>query len=115
MSIAPQPTVFGFLNPTQNRKNRVARNLARLRCAISLALDWNGRIRLCSAIDGKRYGDQTVSELSSIGAPTYVWMVFGAIYGVFALAFAVGAGNLLAERARCASCQACWPPKRSST
>jgi hypothetical protein len=45
--------------------------------------------------DGYSYTDQTISELSAIGAPTGTfWMVGGVIYGVLAIGFAVGVWQL---------------------
>lgn len=41
--------------------------------------------------DGYSYRSQTISELSAIGAPTRgLWVVFGAVYGLLTLAFALG-------------------------
>ena len=41
--------------------------------------------------DGYSYSDQTISELSATGAPTRsFWMVFGTVYNVLEIAFAVG-------------------------
>jgi hypothetical protein len=53
---------------------------------------WIGMDVVASLLsDGYSYTDQTVSELSAIGTPTRpYWLVFGAIYGILALAFATG-------------------------
>ena len=41
--------------------------------------------------DGYSYADQTVSELSAVGAPTRTfWMAFGSTDGILAVAFAMG-------------------------
>lgn len=51
------------------------------------------------AYDGYSYRDQTISELSAIGAPTRTfWIVMGVFYGVLNFAFAFGVLALAGRR-----------------
>ena len=63
-----------------------------LACGIGFALLWVGMDIVASILyDGYSYTDQTVSELSAIGAPTRpLWMTFGVAWYVLVIAFAVG-------------------------
>lgn len=62
--------------------------------ALYIAMDVGASL----AYDGYSYRDQTISELSAIGAPTRTfWLVIGVLYQALAFAFAIGvlaiAGN----------------------
>jgi uncharacterized protein DUF998 len=63
-----------------------------LACGIGFALLWVGMDIVASFLyEGYSYADQTVSELSAIGAPTRsLWMAFGVVWNVLVIAFAVG-------------------------
>jgi Protein of unknown function (DUF998) len=63
-----------------------------LGCGIAFALLWIGMDIVASILyDGYSYADQTVSELSAIGAPTRpLWMAFGVVWNVLVIAFAIG-------------------------
>lgn len=63
-----------------------------LGCGIAYALLWVGLDIVASILyDGYSYTDQTVSELSAIGAPTRpLWMAFGVVWNVLVIAFAAG-------------------------
>ena len=63
-----------------------------LACGIAFAVLWVGMDVVASILyDGYSYSDQTVSELSAIGAPTRpLWMSFGVVWNVLVIAFAVG-------------------------
>jgi hypothetical protein len=73
----------------------VARVSARqflLVCGMASALLWIGMDVVASILyDGYSYRDQTVSELSAIGAPTRpFWFAFGTVWSILVIAFAVG-------------------------
>ena len=76
-----------------------------LGCGVAFALLWVGTDIVASILyEGYSYTDQTVSELSAIGAPTRpLWMAFGVVWNVLVIAFAVGvwqsAGRTRALRA----------------
>jgi Protein of unknown function (DUF998) len=63
-----------------------------LGCGIAFALLWIGMDVVASIVyDGYSYRDQTVSELSAIGAPTRpFWIAFGSVWSALVIAFAVG-------------------------
>jgi hypothetical protein len=63
-----------------------------LGCGIAFALLWIGMDVVASIVyDGYSYRDQTVSELSAIGAPTRpFWFSFGSVWSVLVIAFGVG-------------------------
>jgi hypothetical protein len=63
-----------------------------LACGIAAFLLYISMDALAAALyAGYSYRDQTVSELSAIGAPTRsMWVPLGALYGVLMLAFAYG-------------------------
>jgi hypothetical protein len=65
---------------------------ALLGCGIAFPVLWVGMDIVASLLyDGYSYADQTVSELSAVGAPTRTfWMAFGSIDGILAVAFAMG-------------------------
>lgn len=49
--------------------------------------------------DGYSYADQTISELSAIGAPTRtMWIALGVVYQLLAFAFAIGALRMAGRR-----------------
>lgn len=53
------------------------------------------------AYDGYSYKDQTISELSAIGAPTRpLWLAMSVVYQVLAFAFAFGVLRVAGERRR---------------
>jgi hypothetical protein len=63
-----------------------------LACGLALSMLWVGMDVVASMLyDGYSYTDQTVSELSATGAPTRAfWFVFGTLWNVLVIAFAVG-------------------------
>ncbi len=65
------------------------------------------------AYDGYSYKDQTISELSAIGAPTRTfWLIMGVFYQVLAFGFASACSHLLAATARYASSAGCCSSRR---
>jgi len=63
-----------------------------LGCGVASAILWIGMDVVASLLyDGYSYKDQTVSELSAIGAPTRpFWFALGQVWTVLVIAFAVG-------------------------
>jgi hypothetical protein len=63
-----------------------------LGCGIAFALLWIGMDVVASIVyDGYSYRDQTVSELSAIGAPTRpFWFALGSVWSALVIAFGVG-------------------------
>ncbi|MCK9518983.1 MAG: DUF998 domain-containing protein [Dehalococcoidia bacterium] len=63
--------------------------------ALYIALDVTASL----AYDGYNYKDQTISELSAIGAPTRAyWLALSPVYQILAFAFAVGVLRVAGER-----------------
>lgn len=90
MSAIPQRTIFTHLHPPKNSR-LVGRKLL-LACGVVFPLLWVGMDVVASfRYDGYSYVDQTISELSAIGAPTRTfWLVGGVVYGILEIAFAIG-------------------------
>lgn len=65
---------------------------ALLACGIASSLLWVGMDVVASlAYDGYSYADQTVSELSAVGAPTRTfWLVSGSLWNFLVIALAAG-------------------------
>jgi len=63
-----------------------------LGCGIAFALLWIGMDVVASIIyEGYSYADQTVSELSAIGAPTRpFWFALGSVWSALVIAFGAG-------------------------
>ena len=87
MSTVAPPSV---LAPIQSHAVGSRRLL--LGCGVAFALLWVGMDIVASILyDGYSYRDQTVSELSAIGAPTRpFWFALGAVWSGLVIAFAVG-------------------------
>lgn len=65
--------------------------------ALYIAMD----VAASLAYDGYSYADQTISELSAIGAPTRsFWLVMGAFYQVLSFAFAFGVLAIAGDRSK---------------
>jgi hypothetical protein len=90
MSIASQRPVSEFLHAP--RISNAGWRKALLACGVAFPLLWIGMDGVASlSYDGYSYRDQTISELSAIGAPTRTfWMVFGTVWGLLVIAFAAG-------------------------
>ena len=63
-----------------------------LGCGVAFPVLWVGMDLVASVLyEGYSYRDQTVSELSAIGAPTRpFWFALGTVWSVLVIAFAVG-------------------------
>jgi uncharacterized protein DUF998 len=88
-AIAQRPIV------TDTRSPSVARVSARvilLGCGVASAILWIGMDIVASFLyDGYSYRDQTVSELSAVGAPTRAfWLAFGTVWSGLVVAFGMG-------------------------
>jgi hypothetical protein len=90
MSVAAKRSLFDHLPVVRITKSGLTRLL--LACGVAFPALWVGMDVVASLLyDGYSYRDQTVSELSAIGAPTRTfWLVFGALTGLLAIAFAAG-------------------------
>ena len=87
--IAQRPVVTDTLSPSITRFS--ARRIL-LGCGVASAVLWVGMDVVASILyEGYSYADQTVSELSAIGAPTRpFWFALGSVWSVLVIAFAVG-------------------------
>ena len=87
--VAQRPIVMDIRSPSMNRPR--ARKFL-LGCGIGFSMLWVGMDVVASIIyNGYNYWDQTVSELSAIGAPTRpFWFAIGSVWSVLVIAFAVG-------------------------
>lgn len=97
MSLIALRPVFGYLHIPKIiklgwRKVLLGWRRLLLLCGVAAPLLWVGMDVAASMLyDGYSYIDQTVSELSAIGAPTRsLWLVLGTVYNVLMIAFAVG-------------------------
>jgi hypothetical protein len=90
MSAGAQRPILGHLHTPDI--STLGWRKALLACGILFPALWVGMDVVASlAYDGYSYADQTVSELSAVGAPTRTfWMVFGSVDGILAIAFAMG-------------------------
>ena len=90
MSIGVQRPFSGLLHVSDIGK--LGWKKALLICGIASSLLWVGMdVAASLAYDGYSYADQTVSELSAVGAPTRsFWMVFGTFWNFLVIGFAVG-------------------------
>jgi hypothetical protein len=87
MSAIAQRPVFKAIQPPGIGSRQLL-----LGCGIAFAVLWVGIDVVASILyEGYSYADQTVSELSAIGAPTRpLWMAFGIVWNVLVIAFAAG-------------------------
>lgn len=90
MAIGAQRSISGYLHAPN--VSRLGWRKALLACGIAFPLLWVGMDLVASMLyGGYSYIDQTVSELSAVGAPTRTfWIVFGTVDSVLAIAFAAG-------------------------
>jgi hypothetical protein len=88
-AIAQRPDVMDTVSPSMTRFS--ARRIL-LGCGVAFAVLWIGMDVVASILyDGYSYRDQTVSELSAIGAPTRpFWFALGTVWSMLVIAFAVG-------------------------
>jgi len=86
--VADRPVFTGTLTS----RSRFSRRKLLLGCGIAFALLWIGMDVVASIVyDSYSYRDQTVSELSAIGAPTRpFWFAFGSVWSALVIAFGVG-------------------------
>ena len=82
----------GVVTGTLSSRTRSSWRQLLLGCGIAFALLWIGMDVVASIVyDGYSYRDQTVSELSAIGAPTRpFWFTFGSVWSALVIAFGVG-------------------------
>jgi hypothetical protein len=90
MSISAQPSVFGHLHAPNFSKLSWRRAL--LGCGVAATLLYFGMDLLAaSRYHGYSYTDQTVSELSAVGAPTRsLWIPLALLYSVLTIASGFG-------------------------
>jgi len=90
MGISAQRSVFGHLSAPNVSKLRWRRAL--LGCGVAAALLYFGMDLLAARrYDGYSYTDQTISELSAVGAPTRsLWIPLGFVYSVLTIACGLG-------------------------
>jgi hypothetical protein len=89
MSVAAQRIV---VSDSRAPRRRLDRRQLLLACGFAFSLSWIGLDVVASmSYDGYSYTEQTVSELSAIGAPTRpLWVAFSPVWNLLAVAFAIG-------------------------
>ena len=89
MSVVAHRADFRALSPGISRLS--GRKIL-LGCGIAFALLWIGMDVVASIVyEGYSYADQTVSELSAIGAPTRpFWFALGSVWSALVIAFGAG-------------------------
>ena len=89
MSVVAHRTDVTALSPAISR---LSGRTILLGCGVAFALLWIGMDVVASIVyDGYSYRDQTVSELSAVGAPTRrFWFAFGSVWSALVIAFGVG-------------------------
>ena len=92
MSIALQKPPSGEIHAGTTIETRTAVRMALLACGAASALFYFGMDAVAALLyGGYSYTDQTISELSAIGAPTRsLWVPLGFVYGALVIAFGLG-------------------------